>query len=573
MKKKQQQKNQIDNPIYPWRRYAVLTLFIAGMGLLAARAVELQVFQHDFLSKKGLSSQTRVVEIPAHRGDILDRSGEPLAISTPVDSIWADPRKVDLNGRAMKGLASLLKMRETDIVKKVEVARKKGKGFIYLKRQLTPEVAKAVLALGVRGVGAQREYRRFYPMGEVFGHVVGFTGIDDEGLEGIELAYDDWLRGEPGAKRVVREGRGGVIDDVELIAPARPGKSLTLSIDSRIQYLAYRELKAAIKRHNAESGSVVVLDPRTGEVLAMVNQPAFNPNDRHQRKGERTRNRAVTDVFEPGSTAKPFTIAAALEVGGWDANSIVDTDPGHYRVGGYTIKDSKNYGKIDLGGIISRSSNVGASKVALQLDAVDLYSVFERVGFGVSTGSGLPGEVGGVLRNWANWYPADQATLSFGYGFSTTTLQLAQAYAVLAADGVRHPVTLVKGQAAAEPEQVLSAATARKVRAMMERVVQPSGTGYRAAIEGYRVAGKTGTAKKLVKGVYSEDAYTAVFAGMAPAADPRLVTVVVIHHPRKGGFYGGEVAAPVFSKIMTRALRFLNVVPDDMLQQPKGAPV
>jgi len=414
-------------------------------------------------------------------------------------------------------------------------------------------------------------------MGEVFSHVVGFTGIDDEGLEGIELAYDGWLRGEPGRKRVVREGRGGVIEDVELIAPARPGKSLTLSIDGRIQYLAYRELKAAIKRHRAESGSVVVLDPKTGEVLAMVNQPAFNPNDLRQRKGSRTRNRAVTDVFEPGSTAKPFTIAAALESGKWRVDSTIDTGPGHYRVSGYTIKDSKNLGKIDLGGIISHSSNVGASKVALELEPVDLYTVFERVGFGTSTGSGLPGEVGGVLRNWAQWYRLDQATLSFGYGFSVTALQLAQAYAVIAADGMRNPVTLVKGQASDEPQQVMSADTARKVRAMMERVVQPSGTGYRAAIEGYRVAGKTGTAKKLVGGSYSEDAYTAVFAGMAPAGDPRLVAVVVVHAPRAGGFYGGEVAAPVFSKIMTRALRILNVTPDDTLRtmpvNHRGAPI
>ncbi len=570
-------KNQIDNPVYPWRRYFVLALFVAGMGLLAMRAVELQIFQHDFLHRKALSSHTRILEIPAHRGEILDRQGEPLAISTPVDSIWVNPKVVELTPKAIKGLSSLLEMRETDLVEKIETAREQGKGFIYLKRQLLPEVARAVRALKIAGVGSQREYRRYYPMGEVFGHVIGFTGIDDEGLEGIELAYDKWLRGEPGKKRVVREARGGVIDDVELVQAARPGKSLTLSIDGRIQYLAYRELKAAIERHSADSGSVVVLDPRSGEVLAMVNQPAFNPNDRRQRQGARTRNRAVTDVFEPGSTAKPFTIAAALESGAWRPDSKVDTAPGHYRVSGYTIKDSKNLGRIDLGGIISHSSNVGASKVALQLDPAELYGIFERVGFGASTNSGLPGEAGGVLRNWAQWYPLDQATLSFGYGFSVTALQLAQAYAVIAADGVRHPVTLIKGQVATEPEQVLSAETARKVRQMMERVVQPSGTGYRAAIEGYRVAGKTGTAKKLVGGSYSEDTYTAVFAGMAPAGDPRLVAVVVIHAPKKGGFYGGEVAAPVFSRIMTRALRMLNVTPDELLQggssRARGNPV
>ena len=570
-------KNQIDNPVYPWRRYFVLALFVAGMGLLAVRAVELQIFQHDFLHQKALSSHTGILEIPAHRGEILDRQGEPLAISTPVDSVWVNPKVVELTPRVIKGLSSLLKMRETDLVEKIESARAQGKGFIYLKRQLLPEVARAVRALKIAGVGSQREYRRYYPMGEVFGHVIGFTDIDDEGLEGIELAYDKWLRGEPGKKRVVREARGGIIDDVELVQAARPGKSLTLSIDGRIQYLAYRELKAAVERHNADSGSVVVLDPRTGEVLAMVNQPAFNPNDTLQRQGSRTRNRAVTDVFEPGSTAKPFTIAAALESGDWRPDSKVDTAPGYYRVSKYTIKDSKNLGRIDLGGIISHSSNVGASKVALQLDPAELYGVFEQVGFGSSTNSGLPGEASGVLRNWAQWYPLDQATLSFGYGFSVTALQLAQAYAVIAADGVRHPVTLVKGQVASRPEQVLSAATARKVRRMMERVVQPSGTGYRAAIEGYRVAGKTGTAKKLVDGSYSEDTYTAVFAGMAPAGDPRLVAVVVIHAPKKGGFYGGEVAAPVFSRIMMRALRMLNVTPDELLQggssRARGNPI
>lgn len=564
-------KNQIDNPVFPWRRRLVLGLFAVGMGVLAVRAVELQVFQHDFLSRKGMASHIRIVDIPAHRGEILDRQGRPVAISTPVDSIWANPRQIELTPRTIKGLSQLLGMRETDIVKKVEANR--SKGFIYLSRHQTPEVAKAVAKLEVPGIGVQREYRRYYPMGEVFAHVVGFTGIDDEGQEGIELAYDDWLRGEPGKRRVVKEGRGGVIDDVELIETARPGKSLTLSIDGRIQYLAYRELKAAITKHQADSGSVVVLDPRTGEVLAMVNQPAFNPNDVSQRKGALTRNRAVTDVFEPGSTAKPFTIAAALESGKWTARSKVDTSPGYYRVGGYTIKDAKNFGKIDLGGIIGHSSNVGASKVASKLDSAELYSVFERVGFGHSTGSGFPGEAGGLLRNWSQWYELDQATMSFGYGFAVTGLQLAQAYSVLAADGLLHPVTLIKGQVAEEPERVMAAETARQVRHMMERVVQPSGTGYRAAIEGYRVAGKTGTAKKLIHGSYSDDVYTAVFAGMVPAEKPRLVTVVVIHAPKKGGVYGGEVAAPVFARIMTRALRFMNVPPETLQQKATGAQV
>ncbi|HFD86117.1 MAG TPA: penicillin-binding protein 2, partial [Gammaproteobacteria bacterium] len=559
----------------PYRRYMVLVLFVAGMAVLGARAVELQVFQHDFLSKKGISSHTRVVDIAAHRGEILDRQGQPLAISTPVDSVWVNPKKIELTPRALAGLSRLLGVSASGIEKKVEANR--AKGFIYLKRQLTPEVAMAVRKLGVEGVGIQREYRRYYPMGEVFGHVVGFTGIDDEGLDGIELAYNDWLRGELGKKRVVREGRGGVIENVELIKSARPGKSITLSIDGRLQYLAYRELKRAVEANKAESGSVVVMDPKTGEVLAMVNQPAFNPNNVRQRTVRLTRNRAVADIFEPGSTAKPFTIAAALDSGLYKPGSTIDTTPGYYRVSGYQIKDSHNLGKIDLSTIISKSSNVGASKVALGLESAELYDVFQKVGFGRSTGCGLPGEANGVLRNYAQWYKLDQATLSFGYGFSVTALQLAEAYAVLAADGVYHPVSLIKGELDENPEQVISTKTARAVRSMMERVVQPQGTGYRAAIEGYRVAGKTGTARKIVNGVYSEESYTAVFAGMAPARDPQLVTVVVIHSPRAGKVYGGEVAAPVFSRIMTGALRALNIPPDDALKNPrqllKGEPV
>jgi cell division protein FtsI (penicillin-binding protein 3) len=379
-----------------------------------------------------------------------------------------------------------------------------------------------------------------------------------------------------GSKRVVREGQGRVIDDVELIQSAKPGQDLQLSIDGRIQYLAYRELKSAVKAHKAESGSVVVIDPQTGEILAMANQPSFNPNNRSQFRSELYRNRALKDVFEPGSTAKPFTIAAALESGEFMPTSLVDTSPGYYQVSGFPIKDNKDFGKIDLGAIISRSSNVGASKVALQLAPEQLWDVFQKLGFGQTTGTGFPGEVGGVLRDYSQWYPLDRATLAFGYGFSVTALQLAQAYSVIAAEGIYRPLSLLTASQRVEPTSVISPQTAIEVRKMMRQVVQPRGTGYRAAVEGYDVAGKTGTARKAVGGGYAEDRYVSVFAGMVPADLPRLVAVVVIHEPKAGKFYGGEVAAPIFSRIMSGALRQLNVAPtlnSDTHTEQKGSEV
>jgi cell division protein FtsI (penicillin-binding protein 3) len=546
-------------PTYPGRRLVVLSLFLAGMLLLAMRAVELQIFQHDFFQKKGNARQTRVVKIPAHRGKILDRHGEPLAISTPVDSIWVDPREIEMTPKTISSLIQVLGMKPEEIRKRIEV--RAGKGFVYLKRQIPPSIARQVKALKLAGVRVDREYRRYYPMGEVFGHLLGFTNVDDRGQEGLELAYDDWMTGVSGSKRVIREGRGRVIDDVELIQSARPGRDLQLSIDGRIQYIAYRELKSAIKAHKAESGSVVVLDPQTGEILAMANQPSFNPNNRSQFRSDLYRNRALKDVFEPGSTAKPFTIAAALESGEFTPTSMVDTSPGYYQVSGFPIKDSKDLGKLDLSAIISKSSNVGASKIAMQLAPEQLWDVFQKLGFGQPTGSGFPGEVGGVLRDYSQWYPLDKATLAFGYGFSVTALQLAQAYSVIATNGLYRPLSLVATSKAAEATPVISPQTARAVRKMMQQVVQPQGTGYRAVVEGYDVAGKTGTARKAVGGGYAEDRYVSVFAGMVPADAPRLVAVVVIHEPSAGKFYGGEVAAPIFSRIMSGALRQMNVAP------------
>lgn len=547
---------------YRWRRWTIQSLFYGGMLLLAARAVELQVFDHDYLALKAEARHAQVVPISGHRGAIVDRNGEPLAISTPVDSIVLDPRQLSevMTPEIASGLGKITGMDPARIQEKV--SGNPNRSFVYLKRHMSPEVGEAIHKLNLPGVSTDREYSRFYPKGEVFGHLLGFTDIDDKGQEGLELAYNDWLAGESGSKRVLTDAHHRIIGELELIKPAKKGKLLQLSVDSRIQYLAYRELKAAVEASQAESGSVVVLNPTTGEVLAMVNQPSFNPNDRSQFQGNRYRNRAITDVFEPGSTVKPFTVVSALESGQFDTQSIIDTNPGYVRVSGFPIRDHKNLGKIDLATLIAKSSNVGASKLALQLAPEQLWDVFQRVGFGRSTGSGFPGEAAGVLRDYSQWYELDRATLAFGYGFSVTALQLAEAFSVIAADGVAHPITFLSSDHRPSGERVLDEEVARTVREMMRTVVEPQGTGYRAAIEGYSVAGKTGTARKIVGGEYSKDLYTAVFAGMVPAEDPRLVAIVVIHAPKAGDYYGGKVAAPVFSKILSGALRLLNVPPD-----------
>jgi cell division protein FtsI (penicillin-binding protein 3) len=536
---------------------------------LVARAVHLQVFNKDFLNQQADTRHLRTERISAHRGMITDRNGEPLAISTPVDSIWANPKELAPAVDRVPQLARLLGIDPQQLIRRV--TRSMDKEFLYLKRHLSPEQAQLVLDLKLPGVNVQREYRRYYPAGEVTGHLVGFTNIDDAGQEGLELAFNHWLAGESGAKRVLKDRLGRSVENVESIRPPHHGKDLQTSIDLRIQYLAYRTLKAAIRQHNAESGSIVILDVKTGEVLAIVNQPTYNPNDRSQFSAERYRNRAITDIFEPGSSIKPLIVAAALESGEYRPSSIIDTAPGFVVVGPKTIEDSRNLGRISLTTILARSSNVGVTKLAMSLEPDQLWNTMTRFGLGTLTSSGFPGESAGLLTHFNHWRPISQATLAYGYGISVTPLQLAQAYSVLGSDGVFRPVSLVALDGPAEGEQVLAADSAAAVRRMLEEVVRPGGTGTKAAVTGYRIAGKTGTAWKFAAGGYSEDKYISIFAGLAPASDPRLAAVVVIDEPTGELYYGSDVAAPVFSDVVSESLRLLAIPPDAMPSRDPGS--
>ena len=547
---------------FPMRRWFLLSIYTICMAGLLFRAVDLQVLNKEFLQDRGDARALRVVKIPAHRGMITDRNGESLAISTPVNSIWAVPRKVLASNSRLDLLAKYLQMNDEELITLLK--DRIGRQFVYLKRHVVPALADEVMILDIPGISLQREYRRYYPAGEVTSHVLGFTNIDDSGQEGLELAYDSWLKGLPGRKRVLKDRLGRVIENIESIRTPDPGKQLVLSIDRRVQYLAYRELKAAVNHYKARAGTLIMLDVNTGEIIAMVGQPSYNPNNRTGLKSGNYRNRALTDVFEPGSTLKPFTIAAALESGLYDLKTTIDTRPGFFKVGDHIIRDHRNYGVLDLATIIKKSSNIGASKIALSLEPHYFWTSLARVGFGQSTGSGFPGEVSGFLNSYNNWSEVEQATMSFGYGMSVTALQLARAYMAFATDGMMLPVSFLKVTEPVSASRVFSASVARQVRGMLEAVVQKGGTGYRASIEGYRVAGKTGTVHKTVAGGYSEDRYLSLFAGMAPASKPRLIAVVIIDEPQGDQYYGGLVAAPVFSSVMAGALRLLDIPPDDL---------
>jgi cell division protein FtsI (penicillin-binding protein 3) len=550
---------------YRFRAYLMTGVLLAGLGVLGVRAVYLQVLNADYLQREGALRHSRVVKDNAHRGMILDRHGAPLAVSTPVDSVWAHPETLAGERRQWPRLAALLGLSTSELA---DMVRRHGnREFMYLRRHVTPEVAERLMALDIPGVALLREYRRYYPLGPVAGHVIGFTNIDDQGQEGVELAFDATLRATPGMKRVLRDLQGNAVEMVESLTLPVPGKDVSVSLDRRIQYLAYRELKAAVAAHRARAGSAVVLDARTGEVLALVNEPDFNPNNRGTLRSTVFRNRAVTDLFEPGSTIKPFTIAAALESGRYSPHARIETSPGAFKVGHKVIQDRRDYGVLSLGSIIEKSSNVGAAKIALALERASLWGVLRGVGFGEATGIRLPGESGGLLHPPSRWVPIDQVSLSFGYGISVTPLQLARAYCALANGGLAVPATLLAREDASAPRRVLTEPTARHVQAMLVQAVE-AGTGARARVTDYRVAGKTGTVRKLVGGSYAEDRFVAWFAGFAPASDPRLVMVVTIDEPSAGGYFGGEIAAPVFARVMAGALRLLDIPPDAPREPP-----
>jgi len=544
-------------------------VLVSGLGVLflavIASAFERQVMEKTFLRNEGERRHLRVSEIPARRGMILDRNGEPLAVSTPVATVWGDPRQLMERPRAVRALARALKINGTELMARLTAKRERA--FLYLKRRIGPKETAAVKRViaehRLRGVGLESEYRRFYPSGKIFGHVIGFTDVDDRGIEGMELAYDAWLRAEPGKRRVIRDGRRRVVAEVERIKPARHGRHLTLSLDRRLQFLAHRELARAVNRHQAVAASAVVLDVETGEVLAMMNQPTYNPNAKVRGKESARRNRTLTDVMEPGSTVKPLVVAAALEAGLVGPRTPINTDPGTLRVGPDMVRDIRNYGRLNTTSVITKSSNVGVVKLALRIRKAALWRLYDRLGFGRPTGVRFPGETPGQLRHFRDWRAFEHATLAFGYGLSVTTLQLAQAYGVLAADGLKRPISLLKRSEHPAAERILSAITARRVRAMLETVISAQGTARLAAVAGYRVGGKTGTAKKAVRGSYSSRRYQAVFAGIAPTSRPRFVMVVMVDEPRGKHYYGGKVAAPVFAKVMQGALRLFNVPPDN----------
>jgi cell division protein FtsI (penicillin-binding protein 3) len=556
------------------RLYVVAMVLALSSSALVVRAVDLQVVRKDFYQEQGDQRYLRDIPIPVSRGTIFDRNGEPLAVSTPVESIWANPTDVLGAADRLPELAKALGLDDEDL--KQKLVQRSDKEFVYLKRHLNPDDAKAIVGLGIPGVASEREFRRYYPSGEVMAHVLGFTNIDDRGQEGLELAFDDWLAGKPGMKRVIRDLHGQVVENVELLREAQPGRDLTLSIDRRIQYLAYRELLSGLQEHHATSGSMVILDVQTGEVLAMVNAPSFNPNARNGADPAFRRNRAVTDVVEPGSTMKAFTISAALESGKWKPHTPVDTSPGTLTLAdGRMIRDVHNKGLLDVTGVITHSSNVGAAKIGLTLTRDHMYDVDHRFGFGEVTGSGFPGESPGLLPASKSWGPVEQATIAYGYGLNVTPLQLANAYTAIANGGRLRAPTFVKG--AQNPDTaVIDPDVAANIRQMLETVVQPGGTAYpQAAVVNYRVAGKTGTARVASAGGY-DNRYVSLFVGMVPASNPRLVGVVIIHDPRGALYYGGFVSAPVFSKVMDGALRLLDVPPDNVKNwytgSPQGAP-
>lgn len=541
-----------------WRsRLVLFFLFIAFFALMG-RALWLQGMTTEFLQKQGASRYARTLELPATRGKITDRNGEVLASSVPVKAIWGIPDDVlEAPKEKLRQLAALLGMSEADLRKKLDSDRQ----FVYLKRQVEQDVAEKIVALGIAGIETRKEYKRFYPEGEVMAHVVGFTNVEDVGQEGIELASEKNLAGKTGSRRVIKDRLGRIVEDIESIREPHDGKDLTLSIDSKIQYIAYTHLKEALEKHKAKAGGAVVLDVQTGEVLALVNLPTYNPNDRSVLTGAQLRNRVMTDTFEPGSTMKPFTVALALETGRVTPETIIQTAPGSMTIGTATIHDAHKQGALSVAQVIQKSSNIGTVKMALQMPPQEMWEMFTTVGFGQQPKFGFPGAVAGRLRNYKTWRPIEQATMSYGHGVSVSLIQMARAYMIFARNGDTIPLTFQKSADMPLGHRVISEKTALQLRLMLETVTEPGGTATQARIAGYRVAGKTGTAHKLEGGRYVNK-YVGDFVGFAPVSHPRVIVAVMIDEPTTGGYYGGTVAGPVFAAITANVLRSLNVPPD-----------
>ncbi|WP_449434855.1 peptidoglycan D,D-transpeptidase FtsI family protein [Pseudomonas putida] len=557
---------KLEGALYPWRFRVVVGLLALMVGAICWRIIDLQVVDRDFLKGQGDARSLRHIPIPAHRGLITDRNGEPLAVSTPVTTLWANPKEMQVAKERWPQLAAALGQNAQKLTERL--TRQANKEFIYLVRGLTPEQGQQVLDLKVPGVYGLEEFRRFYPAGDVTAHMVGFTDLDDHGREGVELAYDEWLAGVPGKRQVIKDRRGRLIKDIQVTKNAKAGKTLALSIDLRLQYLATRELRNAIAEQEAKAGSLVIMDVKTGEVLAMVNQPTYNPNNRRSMFPAAMRNRAIIDVFEPGSTVKPISMSAALQSGRWKPTDKVEVYPGSLQIGRYTIKDvSRSEGPIlDLTGILINSSNVGMSKIAFDIGGEAIFRVMSQVGLGQYTGLGFPGERVGNLPNHREWRKAETATLSYGYGVSVTALQLVHAYAALANDGKMVPLSILKVDKPPESTQAIPKETAETVQGMLQQVIEAPRGVYRAQVPFYHVGGKSGTARKATVGSkgYTQNAYRSLFAGFGPMSDPRYAIVVVIDEPSKGGYFGGLVSAPVFSKVMSGTLRLMNVAPDNL---------
>jgi cell division protein FtsI (penicillin-binding protein 3) len=552
-----------------WRSRLVFFLLAAGFATLAGRAFYLQGMNTSFLQAKGEQRYGRVLELPASRGAVKDRNGQPLAISTPVESIFVTPDEAEPEEGQLRALARALAMPLEEVRQKIA---RKDRQFVFLKRQISPDQAAKVMALRIPGVFQQREYRRYYPAGEVMAHVVGFTGIEDNGQEGIELAAQARLAGTPGSRKVIKDRKGRIVEDVESVRPPRDGAEITLALDQRLQFLAHKELKAAVEQYHAKAGSMVIVDARSGEVLALVNLPDYNPNNRANVTGAQTRNRSVTDLFEPGSTMKPFTVAAALDDGLVKPETLIDTGAGSIRIGGWTISDSHPLGTLTVSQVISKSSNIGAAKIQLQMPAERMGTLYRDLGFGAAPQTGFPGEAKGVLRPWAQWKPIEQATMSYGHGLSVSLLQLARAYTAFTNDGQVLPLSLVRQASQPIGRPLFSARSVAEVVRMMEATVSPAGTAPQARVPGYRVAGKTGTAYKAENGSYAERKYVSSFVGFAPVTEPRFIVAVMLDEPQGSKHYGGDVAGPVFSSVIGSALRLMSVPPDGVPMINAGTP-